>query len=187
MDDLYSILPATRVPVSELPKTGAQAPAFPGKLGRRPSLIVFLRHCGCPFSEKAFKQLRAVAGAYGDKLNYFVVSHASKADTNEWVAALGGAGQIEVLIDTSREVYGRWGLGLTGVSHTFGWSALSQVVALAWNESIYNRPTKGTRWQSSGFFAVSSDSKVVYTKAAENAADIPNLGDLAEGLVRPIK
>lgn len=30
------------------------------------------------------------------------------------MAALGGKGQIEVLIDNSRELYGKWGLGLTG-------------------------------------------------------------------------
>lgn len=82
MDDLYSILPATRVPVSELPRPGADAPSFPKDLATRPSVLVFLRHCGCPFSEKAFKQLRAVAGAYGDRLNYYVVSHASQADVS---------------------------------------------------------------------------------------------------------
>lgn len=104
--------------------------------------------------------------------------------TDEWVAALGGKGQIELVIDTSRELYGKWGLGLTGVSHTFGWTALSQVVSLAWQEGIYNRPTKGTRWQSSGFFGV-VDGKIVYSKAASSANEVPNFGEIAEGMVRP--
>lgn len=80
MDDFYSLLPALRVPVSDLPKINHIPPEFPYDLNGRPAIIIFLRHCGCPFAEKAFKQLRAVAGAYGNKLNYYAVSHASKAD-----------------------------------------------------------------------------------------------------------
>ena len=65
------------------------------------------------------------------------------AQTNEWVEALGGRGNITLVIDTTRELYGKWGLPLTGVAHTFGLTSLSQVVSLAWNEGIYNRATKG--------------------------------------------
>lgn len=84
MDDLYSILPATRVPVGDLPKIGQKAPEFPEDLASKPTVIVFLRHCGCPFSEKAFRQLRSVAGAYGKKARYYAVSHASKADVRQF-------------------------------------------------------------------------------------------------------
>lgn len=83
MDDLYSILPATRVPVHDLPKLGEAAPSFPADISNNPAIIIFLRHCGCPFSEKMFKQLRSVAGAYGDKIKYYAISHASKADV--WI------------------------------------------------------------------------------------------------------
>lgn len=49
-----------------------------------------------------------------------------------------------------------------------------------------DEPHSGTRWQSSGFFAVSKGAKVQYAKAAESADEVPNLGDLAEGLVRKV-
>ena len=60
---------------------------------------------------------------------------------------------------------------------------MSSVFNLAWYEGIYNRPTKGTRWQQSGFFAI-MNGKVKFAKAAETANEIPNMGAIAESMVR---
>lgn len=59
------------------------------------------------------------------------------------MTALGGSGEITVVVDESRNLYGKWELGLTGVGHMFGWTSLTSVFSLAWNEGIYNRSTKG--------------------------------------------
>ena len=83
MDDLYSVLPARRVPVSDLPRIDQEPPTFPHSLSGKPALVLFLRHCGCPFSEKSFKQLRSIAGAFGDRLQYYAVSHASEAEVSK--------------------------------------------------------------------------------------------------------
>ncbi|ORY77759.1 hypothetical protein BCR37DRAFT_394847 [Protomyces lactucae-debilis] len=185
MDDLRSILPVAQVPVSQLPQTGQKAPAFPHTLTGSPSLIVFLRHCGCPFSEVAFRSLDKVVGQYSNKINCYAISHATAEETQVWIDSLNLAHgkQIKIVIDTSRELYGQWGLGQTSLLHWLGYNSLSSVWTLATQQGIRNRTTKGTRWQQSGQFATDATGKLVFCQAAGTANEVADLKELANRLV----
>ncbi|KAG6042010.1 hypothetical protein E4U41_007106 [Claviceps citrina] len=147
--------------VAELPVVGAKAPSaakLPLPDGRK-SIILFLRHCGCPFAEKTFKCLTAVSDAHKeDGIHCVAVSHSSRDATERWIPQVGGAWQTDVVIDRERDLYADWGLGLSSTWHAFNPLSLYSVYRLGAEEGIWNRATEsGSRWQKSGAFAVGGD------------------------------
>ncbi|TDZ35884.1 hypothetical protein CTRI78_v011407 [Colletotrichum trifolii] len=115
--------PPPPVPVAEPPKIGDQAPLDRDRkldFGRgRPVLVVFLRCVGCAFAQKTFLNLRALANKYANNLTCIAVSHSSSAATQKWIDLLGGAWNVQVVIDEDRAIYAAWGLGLGSVWYVF--------------------------------------------------------------------
>ncbi|KAK2024315.1 hypothetical protein LX32DRAFT_110566 [Colletotrichum zoysiae] len=115
--------PPPPVPVADVPKIGDLAPLDRDRkleFGRgRPVLVVFLRCVGCAFAQKTFLALRALANKHAGTLTCIAVSHSSSAATQKWVDMLGGAWNVQVVIDEDRAVYAAWGLGLGSVWYVF--------------------------------------------------------------------
>jgi len=144
--ELSSWMSPTSLTLSPAPEIGSQAPSseklsFPPKNGK-PTVVTFLRHCGCPFAEKAFLSLRDQASQYKDTINFIAFSHSSQESTDKWLSAVGGAGDVKVIVDFDRETYAEWGLGVSSVWHVLNpwnmWSAYK----MAKREGIWNRPTE---------------------------------------------
>ena len=74
------------------------------------SLVAFLRHVGCPFAERDVKNL-VVWAKENPEIPVFVVSHGSQDATDQWLAKIGGAQGLTIIIDESRSLYREWGLG----------------------------------------------------------------------------
>ncbi|KAK0730314.1 hypothetical protein B0H67DRAFT_596478 [Lasiosphaeris hirsuta] len=111
------------IPVAAAPKVGDMAPldrdrelTFGG--GKR-VIVVFLRCVGCAFAQKTFLQLRALANQHSTNLTCIAVSHSSAQATQKWIDLLGGAWNVQVVIDEDRAVYAAWGLGLGSVWYVF--------------------------------------------------------------------
>ena len=103
------------------PAIGSKAPATSKiQLSLAPLVITFLRHCGCPFAEKTFLNLREVARDHRDT-TFLAISHSSQAATDSWLASLPQAGSepdnLQVIVDEDREAYSAWGLGVAGFGH----------------------------------------------------------------------
>ncbi|OHF03416.1 hypothetical protein CORC01_01135 [Colletotrichum orchidophilum] len=115
--------PPPPVPISEVPKIGDLAPLDRDRqleFGRgRPVLVVFLRCVGCAFAQKTFLALRTLANKHARTLTCIAVSHSSQAATNKWIDMLGGAWNVQVVIDEDRAIYAAWGLGLGNVWYVF--------------------------------------------------------------------
>ncbi|TQN66250.1 hypothetical protein CSHISOI_09187 [Colletotrichum shisoi] len=115
--------PPPPVPVAEVPKIGDLAPLDRDRKlefgGGRPVLVVFLRCVGCAFAQKTFLALRALANKHAGTLTCVAVSHSSSAATQKWIDMLGGAWNVQVVIDEDRAVYAAWGLGLGSVWYVF--------------------------------------------------------------------
>ncbi|KAK2048747.1 hypothetical protein LZ31DRAFT_32488 [Colletotrichum somersetense] len=115
--------PPPPVPVAEVPKIGDLAPLDRDRkleFGRgRPVLVVFLRCVGCAFAQKTFLALRTLANKHAGTLTCIAVSHSSSAATQKWIDMLGGAWNVQVVIDEDRAVYAAWGLGLGSVWYVF--------------------------------------------------------------------
>ncbi|KAI1755706.1 hypothetical protein F4782DRAFT_486584 [Xylaria castorea] len=112
------------VPVAaECPKPGDLAPLDRDRQlafgSGRPVIVLFLRCVGCAFAQKSFLALRTLASKKQGSLRCVAVSHSSAAATRRWVDMLGGAWNVEVVIDEDRAIYAAWGLGLGSVWYMF--------------------------------------------------------------------
>jgi hypothetical protein len=133
-------------------------------------------------AEKTFKNLTALSERYGN-VHCVAVSHSSREATERWIPQVGGVWQTAVIVDENRDLYAKWGLGLSSTWHAFNPMALYSVYRLGADEGIWNRPTEsGSRWQKSGAFAVDEDGIVRWQHISNTADDLPNFDAALEAL-----
>jgi hypothetical protein len=70
-------------------------------------------------AQKSFLALRTIANRHQGAIKCIAVSHSSPEATRKWVDLLGGAWNVEVVIDEDRAIYAAWGLGLGSVWYMF--------------------------------------------------------------------
>lgn len=169
------------IAISQPPAIPSPAPSIPEQLAfprsdGRPTVVTFLRHCGCPFAEKTLLSLRSTAQQY-PHISFIAISHSDRAATDHWLEALSGPGSVEVLVDEQREIYARWGLGVSDWWHVLSPSSMWTVWKLGRGEGIWNRPTEsGSRWQRAGSWAVDGDGVVRWGGVSIRADEIPDFG-----------
>jgi hypothetical protein len=111
------------------------------------------------------------------------VSHSDQASTDNWLAALpepekNKQPNLEIIVDAERELYGAWGLGISGFWHVLG--SIPSVSKLDKEDGIKVRNTEsGNRWQTAGNFAVDKKGVVKWSRTDERADDMP---DFKEGI-----
>lgn len=203
--------PPAAIPVAAAcPQAGELAPLDRDRRLRvgdgRPAIVVFLRCVGCAFAQQSFLALRTLANRH-PCLTCIAVSHASEAATQRWVDLLGGAWDVQVVVDEDRVVYAAWGLGLGGVWHVLnpstqiqswkqtGW--LGQTVAGYLEQKASRRGTlpstatedeagpttaMGNKWQQSGAFAVDARGTVRWGRKAARADDVVDLEEAMAAL-----
>lgn len=172
---------------SDPPKIGTEAPR-PAKLAIEPSkqtIIAFLRHCGCPFAEKTFLNMREAARTHSD-IDFIAVSHSEEEHTQKWLKSLpqygSDPGNLRVVTDSEREAYGAYGLGTSGWAHVLAPSALSSVFQLS-KDGISNRPTEsGSRWQTSGTYGIGADGMIKWGGPASRSDDMPDFEEAVREL-----
>lgn len=194
--------------VQPVPEEGTKAPTSPQiplPNGKR-TLIVFLRHCGCPckltvapvsrilqasepltprsVAEKSFKTLATISQEK-EEINCIAVSHSSEEATERWLPQVGGTWKVNVVVDPLRDLYAQWGLGLSSTLHAVSPFVLWSVYKLGTTEGIWNRPTEsGSRWQKSGAFAVDRFGNVCWKHISQSADDIPDFEEALQALLR---
>ncbi|RKF54951.1 putative thioredoxin-like protein [Erysiphe neolycopersici] len=177
------------VEVALPPVIGTAAPSclklsLPLKDGtRRPSVIVFLRHCGCPFAEKTFILLRNLANKYPN-ISCIAISHCSSQATEKWIKDLGGAWAVQIIIDQEREIYAHWGLGVSTTYHLM--NPWTQIAArkLGTEERIWARDVdeSANRWVIGGAWSTSNLGSVQWGGANATADDIPKFEEAVKSL-----
>jgi hypothetical protein len=140
-------------------------------------VIAFLRHTGCPFAEATMHALRDAA-AERPEIDWIAVSHAPPNATERWCEAVGGRGEVQVLLDQDRACYAAWGLGRSSLGHFMGRSSLTEVSRLA-RRGIRNRHPEGTRWQRAGTFAIDAAGAVRWRHLPAHAGELPDLAAAA--------
>lgn len=167
-----------RLQTAQIPETGTKAPTSDRlKLPAAdtlPTLITFLRHCGCPFAEKTFRSFRSAANSHPD-LHFIAVSHSDREATDKWLASVDGPGKVQVIVDAERKLYAQWGLGVSNFWHVLNPWSMWSVYKTGKDEGIWNKPTEsGNRWQTAGSFAVDKEGLIKWGKkgsTADEAAD----------------
>lgn len=124
---------------SPIPSISANAPStsnlqLPNPNGN-PTILTFLRHCGCPFAEKTFLSLRATASAH-PSINFVAISHSDQPATDKWLETLGGADDIHIIVDGERALYAHWGLGVSSFWHVLNPASMWSVYKLGKEQGI---------------------------------------------------
>ncbi|KAF5019776.1 hypothetical protein F66182_8213 [Fusarium sp. NRRL 66182] len=141
----------------------------------RPTIVVFLRHCGCPFAEKTFRSLTELSDKV-PSVHCIAISHSSAEATDRWLPQVGGTWAVDIVIDEERDLYAKWGLGISSTWHAVNPFTIWNAFSIGKSEGIWNRPTEsGSRWQTSGAFAVDRDGTVRWTHVDSTAHDVPDL------------
>ncbi|KAH9865752.1 hypothetical protein J1614_009339 [Plenodomus biglobosus] len=128
---------------------------FPAVDGR-PCVVLFLRFTGCPFTEKLFLQLRSIANRH-TAIHFIAISHCTPESTEDWVRKLGGAWNIDVIVDQTRELYALWGLGISNWGHVLNPRNGYSQYMLGKKEGVWGQPgvgEGGCRWQVGGAYAI---------------------------------
>lgn len=95
---------------------------------------------------------------------------------------------MEVVVDNKREIYGKYGLGIASFWHVLNPWSMGEVFRLAREEKIANRPTEsGTRWQTSGVFAIDSAGTVKYSHPSKTTDDLGDPAAAAEAVKESAK
>lgn len=130
-------------------------------------------------AEKTFLNLRSAASQHPD-VHCIAISHSDAESTGRWLQSLPDPSQnsaVDMIIDDERNIYAEWGLGVSSFWHVLNPWSLYSVYTLGKQENIWNRPTEsGTRWQTSGSFAVSGEGTVKWSKPSASADDMPDFG-----------
>ncbi|KAF1830756.1 hypothetical protein BDW02DRAFT_572708 [Decorospora gaudefroyi] len=180
--EFWSWMSPPAMKTAEQPAVGQKAPSAP-KLpahNGQPTIISFLRHCGCPFAEKTFLSLRTIAPAHPN-IRFVAVSHSDRASTDRWLASLpepskNNQPNLTIVVDAEREAYAAYGLGTTSFWHVLG--SISSVAKLGKEDGINVRPTEsGSRWQAAGNFGIDGEEVVRWSRKDERADDVPNFKD----------
>lgn len=127
------------------------------------------------------------------------MSHASEQATKKWIDLLGGAWNVQVVVDEDRAIYAAWGLGLGNMWYLFnpttqaqGWKEkgwLGEKVAgeiqkrgvessrttVAEDDEDAVSTVMGNKWQEAGAFAVDGMGTVIWGGKAERADDVMDL------------
>ncbi|GAB1320415.1 hypothetical protein MFIFM68171_10625 [Madurella fahalii] len=168
--------------VAPIPQPGDRAPPLGDDIQfprAKPALVVFLRHCGCPFAEKTFKILTSLSTRHPE-IDCIAVSQSSRPDTDKWVVQVGGEWEVHVLVDPERDLFAAWGLGTSSTWYAVNPWTVWSAFRLARDEGIWSREEEsGSRWQIGGAFAVDANGFVRWAKPAASADEVP---DFKEGL-----
>ncbi|USP79984.1 defects in morphology 1 [Curvularia clavata] len=182
--ELRSWMSPPPVQTAETPAVGQKAPSVPSldasAQSGKPVIITFLRHCGCPFAEKTFLDLRALAPAHPD-IQFIAISHSDQEATDRWLASLPEPSKntqpnLQIVVDAERKAYAAWGLGVSSLWHVLG--CIPGVSKLSKETGINVRPTEsGSRWQTAGSFAVDGHYTVKWSRKNQRADDMPDFNE----------
>ena len=127
-------------------------------------------------AQKTFLALRTLANRYASSLQCIAVSHSSPAATQKWLDLIGGAWNVQIVIDEDRAVYAAWGLGLGSVWYVFnptsqiagfkdkGWLGASVATSIQRKSSWTNNNNSGGQ--------KAADMKTSRTNSTPNGAGV---------------
>ncbi len=135
-----------------------------------------------PVAEKTFRSMRSAAKDRPE-IHFVAVSHSDQQSTDKWLKAIGGAGDIGIVVDHDRTLYARWGLDISSLWHVLNPWSLWNVYKLGKTDGIWNKPTEsGSRWQTTGMFVVDGQGVVRWGGASVTADEIPDYNEAVHSL-----
>jgi hypothetical protein len=106
-------------------------------------------------TEKLFLSMRSLSNRH-PSIHFIAISHCTPEATTAWVKKLGGAWNVDIIVDTDRELYAAWGLGLSNWGHLLHPRNGYNQYLLGKKEGVWGQAVGegGCRWQVGGAYAV---------------------------------
>ena len=134
-------------------------------------------------AEKTFRDFRSTAASHPE-VHFIAVSHSALAATEKWLSSVGGAGQVQMLVDSERKLYAQWGLGVSSFWHVLNPWSLWSVYRTGKQDGIWNRPTEsGSRWQTAGSFGVDWQGIVQWSRKAGTADEVVDFREAVQAVL----
>lgn len=129
--------------------------APPGLKGERPRSAQDIAYVECTVTQKLFLHMRSLANRHTG-IHFIAVSHCTPDATSEWLKKLGGAWNVDVVVDQARELYALWGLGISNWGHLLHPRNGYNQYLLGKKEGVWGQQVGegGCRWQTGGAYAV---------------------------------
>jgi hypothetical protein len=125
-----------------------------------------------PVAQKTFLALRTLANRHANSITCIAVSHSSPAATQKWLDLLGGAWNVQIVIDEDRAVYAAWGLGLGSV-----WYVLNPNTQISsWKVDGWLGKTVATSIQRSGLVGSTRGDKTKSVGGGPGVGLVPSMG-----------
>lgn len=99
--------------------------------------------------------MRSLANRYTG-IHFIAISHCTPEATQQWTKVLGGAWNVDVVVDQTRELYAAWGLGISNWGHLLNPRNGYNQVMLGKTEGVWGQKVGegGCRWQTGGAYAI---------------------------------
>jgi hypothetical protein len=107
--------------------------------------------------------MRSLANRH-TSIHFVAISHCTEQATKEWVRKIGGSWNVDVVVDSSRDLYALWGLGVSNWGHLLNPRNGYNQVLLAKNEGVWGQQVGegGCRWQTGGAYAIDERGRVTW-------------------------
>ena len=146
-----------------------------------PTLLFFLRHCGCPVAEKAVRD----AAPLSNTVQVVLIGMCDTRSMEAWLSEFMQPDDrmMTIVPDASLCQYTRWGVRTHAVDvDHLTHPAVEEGLKLMQKEGIKNRMPSGSRWQKASAFAV-AENTVKWTHVPKHALDLPSTSSALQALV----
>lgn len=98
---------------------------------------------------------------------------------------VGGAGQVEVIVDDKRGIFAVYGLSYSSIWAVLNPWSLKAAFDMG-KEGFDVRPTEsGSRWQTAGLFAADASGSLTYSHKANTSDDLDDLREALKSISGP--
>ncbi|KAL9108597.1 MAG: hypothetical protein Q9227_006683 [Pyrenula ochraceoflavens] len=176
------------IPIAPSPLLGKRAPISSEKLRMpspdgRPTIILFLRHVGCPFAEQTLLSLHKSSSQH-PRIRFLAISHASPPATSAWLSRLNipyppTSSGVQILVDEERILYAQWGLGVSNTWHLMNPRTLQSLYKTGSGKGGAGEEGEGmgNRWQVGGCWGVDGRGVVRWGGMAGRADEGWDVGE----------
>ena len=127
---------------------------------RRPVLLVFLRHAGCPFCREAMADLARQRKRIELAGVHIVLVHMNSRERFRRFAARYGIEGIDHIANPGRELYRAFGLKRGSLRQIFGWEVWKRGIRAVLGDGYGIGLGEGDAWQMSGAFLLHTGSVI---------------------------
>lgn len=129
--------------------------------------------------------MRSLANRH-TSIRFVAISHCTPAATKEWVNKIGGAWNVDVVVDENRELYALWGLGMSSYAHLLNPRNGYNQIMLGKKEGVWGQQIGegGCRWQTGGAYAVDEKGFVKWGRPMNSVDEELRLEEACQALGR---